>query len=258
MLLAREPELKSVGAAARLSVAFARDAAEIEAAQRLRYRVFVEEMGARTTHRQPGVDHDMFDPWCEHLIVRDEASDEVVGTYRILTPDRAWRLGTYYAEGEFDLTRLGSLRPGICEVGRACIHPDYRTGAVISRLWHGIASVMQEREYRYLIGCASISMADGGATATRAARHVLPKHLAPIEFRVFPRHPLVPVLRDVEDGEAAAEAAVPPLLKAYLRLGAWIGGEPAWDPDFNTADLFVFLPLARITPRYARHYLRAA
>jgi putative hemolysin len=241
-----------------LQVALARSPDDVEAAQRLRYRVFAEEMGARTSRRRPGVDEDMFDPWCEHLIVRDGPGDDVVGTYRVLTPEKARRLGTYYAETEFDLTRLQLLRDDVCEVGRACIHPDYRNGAVIARLWQGIALLMLERSYRFLIGCASMGMADGGVAARQVADHVMPSYLAPIEYRVFPRSPLAPADPEAAPPKHDAEALVPPLLRAYLRLGAWVGGDPAWDPDFNTADFFVFLPLSRVTTRYARHFLKAA
>ena len=107
------------------------------------------------------------------------------------------------------------------------------------------------------MGCASIAMTDGGANALRVYREVAAKHLAPIECRVFPRHPLAG-RDDLSATDAVGSASIPALLKGYLRLGAWIGGEPAWDPDFNTADLFVLLPLSRLEARYARHYFRAA
>lgn len=256
MLVGVESQERLRPAARGLRVALARTAADVEAAQRLRYRVFVDELGARVSPRRPGIDEDIFDPYCEHLVVRDEATDEVVGTYRVLDPARARRVGLYYAETEFDLTRLQLLRAGIGEIGRACIHPDYRTGGAITRLWQGLATLATERGFRHLIGCASMSMSDGGAAAARVAAHLVSSHLAPIEYRVFPRHPLAAQ----HDGPAGADAdaAVPPLLRAYLRLGAWIGGDPAWDPDFNVADFFVFLPLDRLAQRYARHYLKAA
>ena len=258
MLLSLDSELRPTPRAHGLHVAFARTPGEVESAQRLRHAVFVGELGASTPCRRPGIEEDMFDPWCEHLIVRDQVRDEVVGTYRVLTPDKARRLGTYYAETEFDLTRLQLLRDDICEVGRACIHPDYRNGAVIARLWQGIALLMLERRYRFLIGCASMGMADGGAAARQVADHVMPSCLAPIEYRVFPRSPLAAAEPGDDWPRHDAVALVPPLLRAYLRLGAWVGGDPAWDPDFNTADFFVFLPLSRLAPRYARHFLKAA
>ena len=137
------------------------------------------------------------------------------------------------------------------EIARSCVQPDYRTGATIALLWSGLAQYMIHRGYDYLIGCASISMADGGhAAASMYSR--LGDSMSPLEYRVFPRHRLLP--REDAAAAPAASARIPTLLKGYLRLGAWIGGEPAWDPDFNSADLFVLLPLARLEGRYARHY----
>ncbi|MDP2795317.1 MAG: GNAT family N-acyltransferase [Sulfurisoma sp.] len=233
------------------SVGLALNEREIEEAQRLRYRVFAEELGARIRPRVAGVDADFYDPHCEHLIVRDEQAGKVVGTYRILTPEAATKVGNYYTENEFDLTRLQHLRAGMVEVGRSCIHPDYRGGAVIALLWGKLAEFMLKNEYRYLIGCASIGMADGGHNAANLFVQLLDAHIAPLEYRVFPRDRL-PFERLVT-GHAAE---VPPLLKGYLRAGAWICGDPAWDPDFNTADLPLLLPMDRLSPRYARHFMR--
>lgn len=234
-----------------LSVGLARDRDEIREAQRLRYQVFAGEMGARLPSRTPGIDEDIFDRWCEHLVVRDDRSGEVVGTYRILSPVNARRVG-YYSEGEFDLTRLQHLRPRLVEIGRSCVHPDYRSGAVIALLWQGLAQYMQAHGYDYLMGCASISMADGGHAAAslyQRLAHADPSYLSPLEYRVFPRCPL-----PLADLRHDAPAELPPLIKGYLRAGAWICGEPAWDPDFNTADLPILMPMARVDSRYARHF----
>ena len=232
-----------------LSVGFARTAGDILEAQRLRHRIFAGEMGARLSSRTPGVDHDLYDPYCEHLVVRDAHSGEIVGTYRILPPENARQVG-YYSENEFDLTRLHHLRPRLVEVGRSCVHPDYRTGATITLLWAGLAQYMREGGYDYLTGCASISMADGGHAAASLYTRLAETHLGPAEYRVFPRCPLplTALRRDLP-------ADVPPLIKGYLRAGAWICGEPAWDPDFNTADLPILLSMSRVADRYARHYL---
>lgn len=236
------------------SVGFALTEREIEEAQRLRYRVFAGELGATIRTRVAGVDADFYDPHCEHLIVRDESDSgagKIVGTYRILTPDAATRVGSYYSENEFDLTRLQHLRPATVEVGRSCIHPDYRNGAVIALLWGKLAEFMLRQGYRYLIGCASVGMGDGGHNAANLFVQLIDAHIAPLEYRVFPRDRL-PYERLVT-GHAAE---VPPLLKGYLRAGAWVCGDPAWDPDFNTADLPLLLSMERLNPRYARHFLR--
>ncbi len=235
----------------KLSVGLATDKDEILEAQRLRYRVFAGEMGAKLPSRIPGVDEDIFDRWCEHLVVRDDNSGEVVGTYRILSPVNARRVG-YYSEGEFDLTRLQHLRPRLVEIGRSCVHPDYRSGATIALLWQGLSHYMQANGYDYLMGCASISMADGGHAAASLYHHLAhgeKSHLSPLEYRVFPRCPL-PLAALRQD----APAELPPLIKGYLRAGAWICGEPAWDPDFNTADLPILMPMARVDSRYAKHF----
>src|SRR5262245_6267873 len=118
----------------RLSLHLASSPAEVRAAQRLRYRVFAEEMGARLASRDEQIDRDIFDPYCEHLLVREGDTGEVVGTYRILTSAQAKRIGGFYSEEEFDLTRFGPLRDRLVEVGRSCVHPDYRSGATIALL----------------------------------------------------------------------------------------------------------------------------
>ena len=233
-----------------LHVGLATCETEILEAQKLRYRVFADEMGARLATRTPGVDRDIYDPFCEHLIVRDEAAGRIVGTYRILSPAAARKVGGYYSENEFDLTRLQHLRGRMVEIGRSCIDADYRSGAVIALLWSGLARYMQEIGYDHLIGCASVSMADGGHTAASLYNRLREKHLAPLEYHVFPRYPL-PIASLRSDLETEA----PPLIKGYLRAGAWICGEPAWDPDFNTADLPILLSINKVDERYARHFM---
>ena len=233
-----------------LHVGLATCETEILEAQKLRYRVFADEMGARLATRTPGVDRDIYDPFCEHLIVRDEAAGRIVGTYRILSPAAARKVGGYYSENEFDLTRLQHLRSRLVEIGCSCIDADYRSGAVIALLWSGLARYMQENGYDHLIGCASVSMADGGHTAASLYNRLREKHLAPLEYHVFPRYPL-PIASLRSDLETEA----PPLIKGYLRAGAWICGEPAWDPDFNTADLPILLSINKVDERYARHFM---
>lgn len=233
-----------------LHVGLATCETEILEAQKLRYRVFADEMGARLNPRSPGVDRDIYDPFCEHLIVRDEDAGRIVGTYRILSPAAARKVGGYYSENEFDLTRLQHLRGSLVEIGRSCIDADYRSGAVIALLWSGLARYMQEGGYGYLIGCASVSMADGGHAAASLYNQLRDKHLAPLEYHVFPRCAL-PL--DALRHDLPVEA--PPLVKGYLRAGAWICGEPAWDPDFNTADLPILMPMGKVDGRYAKHFL---
>jgi putative hemolysin len=167
----------------------------------------------------------------------------------MLPPGRGTRL---YSDGEFDLRGLAPLRDSLVETGRSCVHPDHRTGAVINLMWAGIARYMHLSGYRWLVGCASVPLADGGATAAGVWQLAQGKHLAPPAWRVEPRRPW-----PVDVAEAPHRTAVPPLLRGYLRLGAWICGAPAHDPDFDVADFLVLLPLDRVDPRYLRHFLGA-
>ena len=234
----------------RLSLGLARTQAEVEEAQRLRYKVFAEEMGARLISADEETDRDIFDSHCEHLLVRDNSNNKVVGTYRILPPEQAQIIGGYYSETEFDLTRLLHLRDRMVEVGRSCVHMDYRNGATITQLWGGLAGYMLKHKHEYLIGCASISMGDGGHYAASVYQKVHKLHGAPAEYRVFPRCPL-----PLDALNKNLDVTIPPLVKGYLRLGAYVCGEPAWDPDFNTADLFILLPLSRLSTKYAKHFM---
>jgi len=210
-------------------------------------------MGANLPSAELGLDIDRFDEFCDHLLVRDHGNSKVVGTYRILPPEQAVKAGGYYSETEFDLSRLAHLRERMVEVGRSCVHPDYRDGATITQLWSGLADYIGKHNHEYLIGCASISMADGGHYAASVYHKIHKLHAAPAEYTVYPhcRLPLEALNRNLE-------AAIPPLIKGYLRLGAYIAGEPAWDPDFNCADLFILLPVARLNARYAKHFMRKA
>lgn len=231
----------------RLALSLARTLAEVEEAQRLRYKVFAEEMGAMIGGGD-GLDRDEFDAWCDHLIVRDADTLRVIGTYRILPPERAGELRRIYADAEFDLSRLAHIRPSTIEVGRSCVHRAYRNSNAILLLWAGLAGYMRRGGYRHLIGCASASLADGGKMAARLRDAMLP-YYTDAEQRAFPRVPF-----PHEQIERASTCVMPPLIKGYLRLGARVCGEPAWDPDFNTADFLVWLALENLEPRYARHF----
>lgn len=235
-----------------LYVGLARSPDEIREAQRLRYRVFVEELDARLSPQEPGIDHDLYDAFCEHLVVCDDDGDSgrILGTYRILSPEAARRAGSYYSETEFNIDRLRHLRQQIVEVGRACIDPEYRNGGAISLLWSGIMRYMLQNGHDYLMGCASIPMTDGGHNAAGIFMKLEP-HMGPLEYRVFPNCPL-----PLDRLEPNPHAEIPALIHGYLRAGAYVCGQPGWDPDFNTADLLMLLPVNRIRPRYARHFVK--
>lgn len=239
-------------AGSRYSLLVAHDIAEVRAAQRLRHRVFAGEMGAQLTG--PLLDVDAFDEHCDHLVVREDHTGEIVGTYRMLPPQRAARAGGCYADTEFDLSALDPLRPHVVETGRSCVHPEHRTGAVISLVWAGIARYMLQSGHDWLMGCCSVPLVvpgePDGALAAGVWDRVRDEYLAPAEHRAWPHFPW---------DEAAAPrtgwAAFPPLLRGYLRLGARVCGPPAHDPDFGVADLLVLLSLERVNQRYRRHFL---
>ncbi len=238
----------------KIVVSWARNQDEVRQAQRLRYEVFAKEMGARLPQTVPGHDVDLFDDYCEHLLVRDASTLAVIGTYRVLTPTQAKRVGGFYSDTEFDLTRLRSLRERMVELGRSCVHPDYRHGGVIMALWGALAEFMVRNQLDTMIGCASIPMLHNGVVSGDVAasiwRQVGQTHLAPIDFHVRPRLPL-----PVEQLDSTLEVDPPALIKGYLRLGAKVLGAPAWDPDFNSADLPMLMRIADLPPRYRKHFL---
>jgi putative hemolysin len=238
----------------RLHVGLAATPGEVRALQRLRYQVFVEEMGARLDTDEPGIESDRFDEHCQHLIVRDAGTDRVVGGYRILTDLQAVRTGGFYSQTEFELGRILALPGRIMEVGRTCVHPDYRAGSVIALLWQGLARYMVLNRFDYLMGCASIPLRRGTDEAFALYRELSRYHLAPPEWRVYPKVPLP----RMNLAGATPEPEVPPLIKAYLRMGAKICGDPAWDCHFNVADLFILLRADDVRGRYARHFVKRA
>ena len=223
---------------------------EIKEAQRLRFKVFAEEMGANLAQNSEGLDVDEFDAYCDHLLIRDQETLKVVCTYRVLPPHKAQEIGRLYSDSEFDLTRLNHLRPKMVELGRSCVHADYRSGAVIMALWSGLAQYMQKHNYEIMLGCASIPMADGGHFAASLYNSLSEEQMAPTENHAFPRLPL-----PLDKLNGGLDVEPPPLIKGYLKLGAKICSAPAWDPDFNTADLLTMLRLSEINPRYAKHFL---
>ena len=240
----------------RYSLLVARQEAEVRAAQRLRHRVFAGELGAVLHSPEPGLDVDDFDAYCDHLVVREDRTGEIVGTYRMLPPDGARNAGGLYCETEFTVAGLADLREVLVETGRSCVHPEHRTGAVVSLVWAGVARYLLLTGHRWLVGCVSVPLhtpgEPDGALAAGVWDTARARHLAPEQYRVTP---LVPW----NDARVPRPQRVvlPPLLRGYLRLGAWVCGPPAHDPDFRVADFLVLLSLARVDPRYLRYFLGA-
>ena len=232
-----------------LTVAWARHGDEVRQAQRLRFVVFAGELGARLRTSLPNHDVDPYDDFCEHLLVRDARSGEVIGTYRALTPAQARRAGSTYAETEFDLAPLAPLRPRMLELGRSCVHPQHRQGAVVLALWSALAEFMASNDLDTMIGCASIPLRQGSLAAVGVWNRLRHTHMAPPTWRITPRRPLQ---LPREEQLRRMDADPPALIRGYLRLGARVLGPPAWDPHFNTADVPLMVRLADLPARYRR------
>lgn len=232
---------------ARLKVRMARTWNEVEAAQRLRWRVFSEELGASLLGAE-GIDQDRFDDHCEHLIALDQLTGKVVGTYRLLTPAGATRSGGFYCESEFDLTPLHHLRGSMMEAGRACVDPVWRGSAVLSMMWATLYRVALQHRVETIVGCASVSLFDDASYAADLALSLEASWVDP-EDRVTPLTPF-----DYRKFATGARTEVPTLIRAYLKAGAKVAGAPAFDADFKTADFLMILPLQRMTARFVRRF----
>lgn len=233
-----------------LEAKFTRKRKDIIAAQKLRYQIFTDEYGAKIKSVR-GIDKDRFDKHCLHLIVKDTNSNEIVGYTRVLTDSASQLTGGYYSESEFDISALRPFHGRTIEIGRTCIDSRYRNGATIGVLWSAIGRYLADNHVRYLIGCGSISMADGGIAAQAIMQKIRNKymienqqHVTPYRSIAFPKQP------------AVTNPKIPPLLKAYLSMGAKIAGEPYWDIDFNVADVFIVLDMETVSSRYKKHFIR--
>jgi putative hemolysin len=235
----------------KLSCFIANTQALIKEAQTLRYRVFAQEMGAKLKSGSEGLDYDEVDLYCDHLVVYDNASAKIIGYTRLLNQDQAKRLGRFYSQNEFNLDKVLALPGRFLEVGRTCIDPDYRGGAVLTTLWSALVQYALEGQFDYLLGCASITPGVSGYAVDAVYRAIDANNIAAPELQVKPLIPVPKALRCQRD-----ESGIPPLLKAYLRFGALVCGEPYWDKDFNCMDLFILLPLDQLQERYSKHYMR--
>jgi len=217
---------------------------DIRAAQLLRFLVFNLELREGFERSfDTCLDADEFDAVCDHLLVEDTASGEIVGTYRLQTGTRAGAMKGYYSEQEFDFTPYESLRPQLLELGRACIRAEHRSFAVLNLLWKGIALYAQEHGSRYFIGCSSLPSQDPGSGL--AAYQLLQPHLVESHHRTLP----IESYRCPEQSPATEPVKIPKLLGAYLALGARICGPPALDREFKTIDFLTLMDLKTLPAR---------
>ncbi|GBQ23485.1 hypothetical protein AA0472_1115 [Acetobacter estunensis NRIC 0472] len=247
-----------------LGVRIASTPEEIDAAQALRYRVFVEEMGAQPSEEAFRLkrDVDEFDAYADHLLVIDHAissgPEGVVGTYRLMQDDAAARLGRFYSESEFDLALLHKFSGKLLEVGRSCVDARYRGRAAMQLLWRGIASYIFLHRIDVLFGCASLAGTNPDELSEELT-YLYHNHLAPPALRVkaLPER-RVEMLRcdPLTIDRRRALARLPPLVKGYLRLGGYVGDGAVVDHQFNTTDVAVLVKSELMADKYYRHYER--
>mgnify|MGYP000618778576 CR=1 FL=1 len=238
------------------TVSLAQDAADLQAAQALRYEVFVEEMGAdgALVDHQQGLEKDRFDAFCDHMIIREAAQGRAIGVYRLMRSDQAQQAGGFYSDAEYDLGPLISSKRRLLELGRSCLHPDFRGGRALFYLWSGLNDYVVQHNIEVLFGTASFAGTDLEALA--GSLTVLNQdYLAPEPLRCRSRRyqamDLVPACA-VDRKRAMVDC--PALIKAYLRLGGTVGDGAFVDHDFNTTDVMMILDTARMTARQKRFY----
>jgi putative hemolysin len=247
-----------------LRIRLAEDAAEIRAAQALRYRVFYESMSARPTPEMAAaqLDFDSFDDYCDHLLVFDEergpGSDAVVGTYRVMRREGAARRGQFYSSDEYEIGKLTGYPGEILELGRSCVDPTYRNGATMQLLWRGIAEYVFFYDISIMFGCASLPGTDPEELRMPLA-YLYHHHLAPpaLRARALPeRYVAMDLLPPEEVNIPKGRQGLPPLIKGYLRLGGFVGDGAVVDPEFGTTDVCVVVKTDWVTDKYLRHYKR--
>jgi len=252
-----------------IEVRLARTFKEIKQAQKLRYKIFYEEMSAKPDLMMKVTKRDMdpYDIYCDHLLVIDHDKPKkkrVVGTYRLLRQEVAEVHQGFYSAGEYDLAPLmtDSFRAQIgegkqlLELGRSCVHMDYRSSATINLLWQGIAEYLKEYNIAYMFGCASFEGTDPSAFK-EALAYLYHNHLVPEDFKVRAldgQHVKMDMIDAIDIDTRMARRALPPLIKGYLRIGCFIGDGAVVDEQFDTTDVFILLPVERIAKRYSKHY----
>ncbi|WP_121065296.1 GNAT family N-acetyltransferase [Chachezhania antarctica] len=241
-----------------ISVRIAETEDELRAAQALRYDVFVRELGGggEMIDHTAGLERDRCDPYFDHLIATDTDTGAVVGVYRVLPPERAAAMGGYYSEDEYDLSVLTGSGRRLLELGRSCLHRDYRGGAVMYHLWAALADYVADHDIDILFGVASFHGTDVEALAQPLSM-LHRNHLAPPDLRPrvvadhYQRMDLVP---DGQLDRKAAMREIPALIKAYLRLGGFVGDGAFIDRDFNTTDICLVLDTAKLNEKQSRIY----
>jgi putative hemolysin len=241
----------------RYTLLLSTDPALIDTAQRLRHDVFTSEPGFALSDMSPGFDTgrdaDRFDEYCDHLLVQEDNSGELVGCYRMLPPPGAIAAGGLYGATEFDVAELDPLRPSLVEMGRAVVREDHRNGGVVLLMWAGILAYLDRSGYDFVTGCVSVPVQGTpeetpGAQIRAVRDFVRKRHASP--FTVHPHRPVVLDGKGLDEIAPPARATLPPLMRGYLRLGAEVCGDPAHDPDFGVGDFPALLDKRHADVRY--------
>lgn len=237
---------------------------EIIQSQKLRYKIFYEEFGSIPSEdiAREKREFDVYDDYADHLIVLDESRDpalgQIVGTYRLFRKERLPENLPFYTGHEFDITPLLTCDARLLELGRSCVLPEYRTKYAMQRLWQGIAEYLSEHQIDLMFGCACLQGTDPLAVSDQLA-YLKHYHLAPDELRPCATPDCTDQItlkpKDAIDPKRVF-ASLPPLVKGYLRLGAYVGEGAYIDHNFNSIDVCIVLPTHKVTSKYARHYER--
>lgn len=247
----------------RIEVKIAQSEADIQAAQSIRYQVFYEEYGAKPNDEMLTAkrDIDQYDPITDHLIVIDNdrpSRSQIVGTYRLLRREIAEKHGRFYTSDEYNIDPLLNFDQGLLELGRSCVLPDYRTRPILQKLWEGIAHYVADHNIELMFGCASFHGTDIDALAGPLSYlyhyHLAPDNLCP--RAVDSRFVAMNIIAKEELDAKSTFIAMPPLMKGYIRLGAYIGDGAVIDEQFNTVDVCIVMPTYLVKDKYAKHYQR--
>jgi putative hemolysin len=256
-----------------LEVRLAKTPKDIDDAQDLRYQVFYEEMGAKPTENMLASkrDFDKYDEFCDHLLLIDHAREgsknPVIGTYRLIRRPAAEKAGGFYSTSEYDVSRLVDYQGEILELGRSCIHKEYRTGPVMQLLWRGLGMYIAQHNIALMFGCASLPGTDPQALKVPLS-YLYHHHLAPpalrakalpdlyVDMKILPREAFDPdtAFEEIKMDPRNGANSLPPLIKGYLRVGGFVGDGAVIDHQFNTTDICIIVKTDLMTRRYQKHY----
>ena len=234
-----------------LRVCWAGGREDIERVQRFRFKIFTEEYIPHFPQAHLGLDEDVFDHVCDHILIIENTTNQIVGSYRLIPPKAAQKVGSMYCDLLFDLQPLQSIRHNIVEMDRSCIDKRYRNGSTILYMWKMIFQYMKLHGYEYIIGCSSLSIQDGGHAAVALHQRLRALNHFSSQYAIKAKTPI-----DLNMSTATGLVSIPPILKGYLNVGAKVCSEPAFDQLFNTADYLTIMKLSDMKSNYVKRFSR--